>query len=318
MAARNVTHLEYRCYAKINLTLEVLGKRADGFHDLASLVHTVSLADELHLDSASTLLSEVEGLELSDETNLVTRAARLFFSATQTPPGARLRLLKRIPAAAGLGGGSSDAASALVGLNALLSAGLPTSELARLGAMLGSDVPFFIDGGAAAMTGRGEQLHALPPLRGQWLLLVVPPHLVADKTPRLYAALEPSDFSAGGATQMAIDRLAQRLPLGEEHLFNVFSRAARAVFPDLSEFWASAERLCERRFFLSGAGPALFALARDRADARRQQTQLGRHGLAAFTVQTVRHARAAITFRPSPPSGTLNRDPRARCLVVQW
>ena len=81
-----MTHLEYRCYAKVNLTLEVLRKREDGFHDLASLVHTISLADDLHLDSASTLLSQVEGLDLSPETNLVTRAARLFFSAAHVPP----------------------------------------------------------------------------------------------------------------------------------------------------------------------------------------------------------------------------------------
>lgn len=318
MAVRNVTHLEYRCYAKINLTLEVLRKREDGFHDLASLAHTISLADELHLDSASTLLSEVDGLDLSVETNLVTRAARLFFSATQTPEGARLRLKKRIPAAAGLGGGSSDAASALVGLNALLSTGLEISELARLGAMLGSDVPFFVAGGAAVMQGRGEQLQALPPLRGQWLLLVVPSHAIADKTARLYAALEPTDFSSGSATARVADQLTQGLPLGEEHFVNAFSRAARRVFPDLSALWATAERLCERRFFLSGAGPALFALAHDRLDARRQQAGLGRDGISAFIVQTVQHARATIAFRPLPPSGTLNRDPRARCLVVQW
>ena len=114
-----MTHLEYRCYAKVNLTLEVLRRREDGYHDLASLVHTISLADDLHLDSASTLLSQVEGLDISPETNLVTRAARLFFRAAQVPPGAELRLVKRIPESAGLGGGSSDAATTLVGLNAL-------------------------------------------------------------------------------------------------------------------------------------------------------------------------------------------------------
>ena len=310
--------LAYRCYAKVNLTLEVLRKRDDGFHDLASLVHTISLADDLLVDSASTLVSEVDGLDLTPETNLVTRAAKLLFEAADVSPGARLRLVKRIPASAGLGGGSSDAASALVGLNVLLGAGLAPAALTRLAATLGSDVPFFLDGGAARMTGRGEQLHALPPLRGQWLVLVVSSHAITDKTSRLYAALESTDFSSGGATERAASQLTRRLPLGEEHFFNVFSRAARSVFPDLSAVWAAAERACERRFFLSGAGPALFALAVDRADARRQASRLARTGLSARGVRTVGHARAAIRFRPSPPSGTLNRDPRARCLVVQW
>jgi 4-diphosphocytidyl-2-C-methyl-D-erythritol kinase len=306
-----VTHLEYRCYAKINLTLEVLGRREDGYHDLASLVHTISLADDLRLESASALHSQVEGLDLSPEANLVTRAARLLASAAHVPPNAELRLVKRIPASAGLGGGSSDAASTLVGLNALWGTRLAPQHLARLAATLGADVPFFIDGGAAVMTGRGEDLQVLPPLDGQWLVLVVPPHALAEKTTRLYSALEPADFSSGGATERAARRLTQRLPLGEEHLCNVFSRAARHVFPGLAEVWTAAERACDRRFFLSGAGPALFALAFDRAEARRQQTRLARLGVSAITARTVRHARAALPFRPALPSGTLNRDPRA-------
>jgi 4-diphosphocytidyl-2-C-methyl-D-erythritol kinase len=313
-----VTDLEYRCYAKVNLTLEVLRRREDGYHDLASLVHTISLADELRLGPARTILSQVQGLEISGETNLVTRAARLFFTAAHLPAGAALRLVKHIPAAAGLGGGSSDAATTLVGLNALWDTRLATSDLAALAARLGSDVPFFLHGGAALMTGRGERLEVLPPLRGQWLILVVPTHAVVDKTKRLYLALEPADFSSGDATRQAAVRLRQRLTLGEEHFFNVFSRAARRVLPGLADLWTAAERVCERRFFLSGAGPALFALAADRDDARRQRTRLARLGTSVFTARTVRHARTMLRHRATSPSGTLNRDPRARCLVVQW
>jgi 4-diphosphocytidyl-2-C-methyl-D-erythritol kinase len=288
-----VTHLEYRCYAKVNLTLEVVRRREDGYHDLASLVHTISLADELHLESAEALVSRVEGLDISPESNLVTQAARLLAWAAAVPPHTALRLVKRIPTAAGLGGGSSDAATTLVGLNALWGTQLASSELHRLAAKLGSDVPFFLDGGAALMTGRGERLQLLRPLSRQWLVLGVPEHDVIDKTGRLYAALEPADFSSGTATERAALRLTERLGMGEEHLFNVFSRAARRVFPGLSEAWAAAERVCERRFFLSGAGPALFAFAADGADARRQHSRLVRLGMSAFTAHTVRHARSA-------------------------
>jgi 4-diphosphocytidyl-2-C-methyl-D-erythritol kinase len=313
-----VTHLGYRCYAKVNLTLEVLRRRDDGYHDLASLVHTISLADDLHMVSASTLSSHIEGVDITAESNLVTRAAHVLASTANLSPQVELRLVKRIPAAAGLGGGSSDAATALVGLNRLWGTRLATSDLARLAATLGSDVPFFIDGGAALMTARGEHLEILPPLSGQWLILVMPPHAVAAKTAQLYSALEPTDFSSGAATERAALRLRQRLPLCEEHLFNVFTRAARHVFPGLADAWTAAERICARRFFLSGAGPALFALAVDRADAHRQQTSVAQLGLPAFAARTVRHARTAIRLRPTPPSGTLKRDPRALCLVVQW
>jgi 4-diphosphocytidyl-2-C-methyl-D-erythritol kinase len=291
-----VASLVYRCYAKINLTLEVLRRREDGYHELASLVHTIGLADDLHVDSANELLTRVEGLDIDPETNLVARAAQLLNSATRVRTGAELSLTKRIPAAAGLGGGSSNAATTLVGLNTLWGTRIHLAELTQLAAELGSDVPFFVRGGAALMRGRGEELEILPPIQSQWLVIVVPPHDVLDKTKRLYAALEPTDFSSGEATELAAQRLRQHLPLIEDHLTNAFSRPARVIFPGLSPLWTKAEAICGRRFFLSGAGPALFALAADRADARRQEAKLARLGLATYAARTVKHARAAIKF----------------------
>jgi 4-diphosphocytidyl-2-C-methyl-D-erythritol kinase len=298
-----VTRLAYRCFAKINLTLEVLGRREDGYHDLASLVHTIDLADDLRLSSAEALCSRVDGLVLNEDTNLVTRAARLLAAAAGVPPGACLNLLKWIPAAAGLGGGSSDAAATLVGLNRLWDTRLRASELARLASKLGSDVPFFVDGGAALMRGRGDQLQALPPLVDQWLVLVVPAHDVPDKTARLYAALEASDFSDGEATDRLVARLEANQPLRPDDLCNGFERAARGVFPELTSIWTAVERACGRKFCLSGAGPALFALAHDRADAVEQQARLARDGFAAFATVTVPSARARLAhdFASRPP-----------------
>jgi 4-diphosphocytidyl-2-C-methyl-D-erythritol kinase len=284
----------YRCYAKINLTLEILGRRDDGYHDLASLVHTISLADDLRIEHAADLLTRVEGLDIDPETNLVARAAELLTSTTGERRGAELSLVKRIPAAAGLGGGSSDAATTLVGLNTLWDAPLDLADLAGLAAELGSDVPFFVRGGAAVMRGRGEQLDFVPPLIGQWLVIVVPPHDVLDKTRRLYAALEASDFSSGELTDTVADVLRRRKSLDAARLVNGFERAARSVFPGLSVAWATAERVCGRRFFLSGAGPAVFAFASDRLDARQQLAPLGRLGLPAITARTIKHARASV------------------------
>jgi 4-diphosphocytidyl-2-C-methyl-D-erythritol kinase len=285
----------YRCYAKLNLTLEVRGRRDDGYHDLASVVHTISLADDLRIKPADDLLTRVEGLDIDPDTNLVARAAALLASTTGERRGAELSLVKRIPAAAGLGGGSSDAATTLVGLNALWNSHVSVADLTRLAANLGSDIPFFVRGGAAVMRGRGEQLEAVPPLGGQWFVILVPPHDVLDKTRWLYTALEASDFSSGETTEAAADVLRQRQALDVTHLVNGFERAARSVFPGLSATWAEAQRLAARPFFLSGAGPAVFALASDRADARRQAARLAQLG-SAHAARTVKHARASLKF----------------------
>jgi 4-diphosphocytidyl-2-C-methyl-D-erythritol kinase len=285
----------YRSYAKVNLTLEILGRRDDGFHELASLVHTISLADDLRIEPSHELLTRVEGLEIDPDTNLVSRAAALLSGATGGRRGAELSLVKRIPAAAGLGGGSSDAATTLVGLNTFWGSQLGLRDLEQLAAGLGSDVPFFIRGGAAVMRGRGDELEPLPPLRSQWLILVVPPHDVTDKTRRLYGALRPGDFSDGTLTQHAAEHVKVG-QLDDKDLVNGFERAARGVFSSLGNVWVDAERLSQRKFHLSGAGPAIFALAKDRADAQKQVRSLTQLNASVDTARTVKHARASTSF----------------------
>jgi 4-diphosphocytidyl-2-C-methyl-D-erythritol kinase len=281
----------YRCYAKINLTLEVLGRREDGFHELASVVHTISLADDLRIEAANEILTRVEGIEAIDN-NLVTRAAHLLAAETHTRQGAELTLLKRIPTAAGLGGGSSDAAATLVGLNSLWSTGLGYHAVAKLAAQLGSDVPFFVRGGAALMRGRGNELTPLPPLGGHWLILAVLSGTLPNKTATLYSMLTAEDFSTGEATQALAERLPR--PVGDARLVNGFERAARSAFPGLDRLWGELERSAQRAFHLSGAGPTLFAFAADRREALALATQIAHLGVSAFAARTVGHARATI------------------------
>jgi 4-diphosphocytidyl-2-C-methyl-D-erythritol kinase len=291
----------FRCYAKINLTLEILGRRADGYHELASLVLTVSLSDELRIEPADQLISRVEGLAIAPSANLVTRAAELLRKHTGTRAGAELTLTKRIPAAAGLGGGSSDAATALVGLNRLWATRLDNAELQALAAELGSDVPYFVSGGAALMRGRGDDVLPVPGLTNLWLVLAMPAHDLPDKTRQLYTALTAADFSDGQRTARILDRLArgQRPPFDESELLNGFQRAARAVFGGLSMTWDQLERVCDRRFHLSGAGPALFAFASTQAEARHLCRLLVELGVPAEAVHTT--SRARWSARSAPP-----------------
>jgi 4-diphosphocytidyl-2-C-methyl-D-erythritol kinase len=285
----------YRCYAKINLTLEVLGRRADGYHDLSSLAHTISLADDLRVAEADEILCRAEGLLVEPEANLVLQAAELLREWTRVNAGAELTLAKRIPVAAGLGGGSSDAATTLVALNTLWGAHLRSAELVSLAARLGSDVPFFVRGGAAVLGGRGEQLAPVEPVLGHWLVVAVLPHTLANKTATLYAALTPSDSTDGHATREAAAQLQHGARLAGIRLVNTFERAAKQVFPGLGDAWHEAEVTCGRSFHLSGAGPAVFCLAESRAEANRLLPRLEALGLSAYAARTVSHARASVT-----------------------
>lgn len=147
--------------AKINLSFEIKGRRADGFHEIETLMTPISLSDRLTIETAADGVSGIDftcddPLLPTGEDNLVVRAAKLFREATKTNTGIKIALEKKIPHGAGLGGGSSDAASTLLGLNELFRAGLDENDLIKLAAQLGSDVPFFVARSAAVCRGRGE------------------------------------------------------------------------------------------------------------------------------------------------------------------
>ena len=148
--------IEELAYAKVNLLLRVLRRREDGFHEIETLMAPIALCDSLELESANAFEFRCDDPSLAGDDNLVVRAARLFFSETNRAPKIRLTLRKKIPHGAGLGGGSSDAAAALRGLNRFFDAGLSIENLSTLGAQLGSDVSFFMNKTAAMCSGRGE------------------------------------------------------------------------------------------------------------------------------------------------------------------
>ena len=283
--------VRFRCYAKVNLTLEVLGRRPDGYHDLASVARTISLADELYVAAADRLSVAVEGMDLPAEENLVLRAAHLLANGRQL--GAAVRLEKHVPAAAGLGGGSADAAATLVALNRLWGTRLAAGALHGLAALLGSDVPFFLRGGAAVIRGRGDVVDLLPGIASQWIVLVVPPHSLENKTAALYRALTPADYSDGSATNALAARLTRDEPARDADLVNAFERPARKLFAGLDALWATLERSTGRRFHLSGAGPSLFALAADRRDARKLARRVDDPSLRVYALRTVTRG-----FRP--------------------
>jgi 4-diphosphocytidyl-2-C-methyl-D-erythritol kinase len=258
--------------AKVNLHLEILAKRPDGYHEINSLLVSVSLYDTLEFrdDSSGHIHLECDqaGLPTGKE-NLVYRAASLL-RPKSGGRGVAIRLGKRIPVAAGLAGGSSDAAATLAALNELWRLGLATDQLKSLSAGLGSDVPFFFATPAAWCTGRGEIASGLA-LKPLWFVLLCPPFGLA--TADVYRTVKvPADPENGIAIKEAVqegdvEKIGRRM-------FNRLQPAAEALCPALAQYEAELKRAAPLGQLMSGSGTSFFALCRDQAEAQRVALKL--------------------------------------------
>jgi 4-diphosphocytidyl-2-C-methyl-D-erythritol kinase len=274
--------------AKINWTLEVIGRRSDGFHEVKTILQTINLCDSLELEPAAELTLEAtgEGLPPPDE-NLPMRAARLLQERTRHSGGVRMRLTKAIPVAAGLGGGSSDAAAALRGLDRLWGLALPHERLVELAAEVGSDVPFFLRGGTALAERRGERITPLPDAARTAILVVVPPLSIPHKTQRMYSLLSPEHYGDGAAGDRFADALRQGRPLEESDLYDVFDSPAFRAFPELHACRQALIQAGASAVHLAGSGPALFVLLRDEEHGERLARAAASAGARAFAATTI-------------------------------
>lgn len=254
--------------AKINLTIEVKGKRNDGYHQICSILQAISLCDTLSFQPDQELRLSCSIPELSSPENSVLRAVRLLQEATGCSKGAKIELAKQIPEATGFGGHSSDAAAALLGLNQLWQLGLSHTELASLASKIGSDTTFFLYGGTALTEGRGEKITPLPSISPLWVVILVPPFpRMPRKTERLYASLTIAHFTSGQLTEQAAELIRQSKEIPPSLLFNVFENVAFDLFPGLSKYRQYFIESGANQVHLAGSGPALFALIKDGEEA---------------------------------------------------
>jgi len=254
--------------AKINLTLEVLGKRDDRYHEVRSVMQTINVVDELSLDRADELSLVIEGPHTAFDDDLVLRAARAVEALGDIPISGSFHLKKHIPTAAGLGGGSADAAAAIRLLNQQQNLGLTPPTMASVAASVSSDAAFFCFGGTASVRGRGEAVDPLPDARSFWIVVLTPDVSIPEKTRRMYGALKPDDFSRGDATNRLADRLRRREVIVSEGLYNAFDRAAYEIYDGLDDHREALLRAGASSVHVAGSGPALFTLAASEADAR--------------------------------------------------
>ncbi len=271
--------IELTARAKLNLYLHVLGRRADGYHELDGLVAFAAYGDWLRIEPAGELTLEVEGPFAESLTgggeNLVLRAARLLKDRFRVAGAAAIRLEKRIPVAAGLGGGSADAAAALQGLARLWRLEPRPEELAELGLELGSDVPACLAGRPSFMGGIGERLEPAPPLPEAGLVLANP--RIPLPTSSVYAARR-GPYSTPARWSEAIRDPEQLARLLSERR-NDLTRPALALAPEIGEVLASLSKLPGVLLArMSGSGATCFALTRGAAEAERAAEALRRPG----------------------------------------
>lgn len=250
--------LTLKAYAKINLTLEVLRQRKDTYHEIESIVQTIDLNDTLTFEHNDRITLECGTENMVSSDNLVIKAAHLLKNMVGYNEGVRILLVKNIPISAGLGGGSSDAATTLRGLNLLWKLGLSVRDLMPIAAQLGSDVPFFLRGGTAMVQGRGERVRSLPKPDLKRFLVVVPKITLPNKTSSMYSRLSSDSYSSGQLTRKLEARIRGGGDIPPQLFFNVFDNLARDILPGLGDYWDMLFSLGIREIHLAGSGPALF------------------------------------------------------------
>ncbi|MBI3930391.1 MAG: 4-(cytidine 5'-diphospho)-2-C-methyl-D-erythritol kinase [Chloroflexi bacterium] len=274
--------------AKLNLTLEVLAKRDDGFHEIRSVIQAINLCDSFSFQSGDGIEFKCDLPDWVAAESLVSRAAGLLRQASGGSQGASIEISKRIPLLSGLGGDSSDAAATLRGLNQLWELGLSPEELLELAWQLGSDVAFFLYGGTALVEGRGEIITPLPPLPHRWVILALPPvPRLPGKTRRLYHSLKASHYTDGQITQRLVEELKAGRGFSPSLLFNTFENVAFSHFSELGVSRSHMEKMGARHVHLAGSGPALFTLVEHKAQAEEFYTLLQRQRLAPYLAETL-------------------------------
>ena len=274
--------------AKLNLTLEVLAKRQDGFHEIRSVIQIINLCDSLHFQLSQGIEFKSNMPDWIPEDSLVSRAASLIQEATGCRKGATIEVDKRIPLLSGLGGDSSDAAATLRGLDKLWELTLSRNELLKLAVQLGSDVAFFLYGGTALVEGRGEIVTPLPPLPRMWVVLIVP-HvpMVPGKTGQLYASLKTSHYTDGQITRRLVEELKAGSEFTPSLLFNTFENVAFTHFPELKVYREHIVKIGACHVHLAGSGPALFTLIKDKAQTEDLYIRLQQQHLECYLTNTV-------------------------------
>ncbi len=270
--------VELRCRAKINLYLRILGKRADGYHDIETIYHTIGLHDVLKIQpNPSGIVVECDTADVPvDESNLAFRAALKILEGSSR--GVRITIAKAIPVAAGLGGGSADAAGTLVGINRLFDMQLTSRQIETLASNIGADVRFLIRGGCAIGRGRGDDLSFLEPLHRMPIILVIPGFKISTRWAYSSAKMELT------SPQVSLTMITNALERGDVHLLRnlLYNDLEGVVFEEYPVVKRIKQLLLENGAcgaLMSGSGPVVFGIFPEEGDARKAKHHMEAQGL---------------------------------------
>lgn len=256
--------------AKINLTLDVLHKRPDGFHEVEMIMTTVDLADRIGLESREDGVIKIISADRyvpDDQRNLAYQAAKLLKDTYNVQAGVSIVLEKRIPVAAGLAGGSSDAAATLKGLNRLWNLQLTADQLAELGAKIGSDVSFCVYGGTALATGRGEKIQELPSPPNCWIILAKPS--IGVSTADVYGGLKVNEIIHPNTSEMIRAIKEKDYELMCATMGNALESVTLKLYPEVSTIKEQMMKFGADAVLMSGSGPTVFGLVQHESRVNR-------------------------------------------------
>ena len=275
-----------KAYAKVNLFLDILHKRDDGYHEIKTILQTISLYDELYFFESPYQTSLIcDGLDIPPEINLVYKSIEKVRNKTGCEKGVKIKLVKKIPSRAGLGGGSSDAASAIKGLNKLWNLGLSYEEMSEIGKEIGSDVPFFITGGSVIAEGRGEILVSFLPTPDLFVIVIKPE--VSISTPWAYNHWK-ADLNKTPVIDDFIKAFSENCFLNKNLLFNSFESIIENYYPEIKEVRQTLREMGIKDALLSGSGSSVFGLTEDLKMAERVKSYFLNKKMECFVTKTVK------------------------------
>jgi len=272
--------IHIHAFAKINLYLEVIGKREDGYHEIESIMQSISLSDTVSLSKSESGI-EIVSSDLripTNEKNTAYRAAQFFFDKTGIKQGIRIEIKKNIPISAGLAGGSADAAAALFGMNKLFNAGLSESDLLVLAADVGSDVSFCLIGGTCRCRGRGELVDKIADLPPTWFVLVKPDFGISTKW--VY-----ENFDLVFIKEKRL--VGTHVPITAIHLYNDLEKVVIPKYPVVQDIKKKLIQLGCLQATMTGSGPTVFGMAKDEGSARKIFSEIKKEYPRSFLVKSI-------------------------------
>ncbi len=295
--------IKLKAPAKINLSLDILGTREDGYHELEMIMQTIDLYDEVNLEKTESEIIDLYMLN-SDlpegKGNLAYQAAEIILNKADIEnQGVKITIKKNIPEAAGLGGGSSDAAAVLKGINKLFNLGYSSQILKNLGSQIGMDVPFFIKGGTALAVGRGDVIKQLPDLKSYLIVLINPPFLMS--TAEVYKKFDEILDEKKPDLNIPTSRLVKIIKSGKkikwnEGWGNVLESSSQTINNDIKKIKKQLENFETELTMMSGSGPTIFAVVKNHKIAEKIKKKWSREKDNVLTTSTLKGENITDTF----------------------